>query len=58
MPKLSRTLLSLPVLAVLFLAIGDASAQASLPGRVLPWPEHRVDPHIIKEGDHELFFEE
>ena len=31
MPKLSRTLLSLPVLAVLFLAIGDASAQASLP---------------------------
>ena len=31
MPKLSRTLLSLPILAALFLAIGDASAQASLP---------------------------
>ena len=31
MPNLSRTLLSLPLLAVLFLAIGDASAQASLP---------------------------
>ncbi len=31
MPNLSRTLRSLPLLAVLFLAIGDASAQASLP---------------------------